>query len=88
MNVQRRVTQSAKIVSGGRLQLPADFRREMGIADGDVVVMEVKDGALVVTPYLEVIKRVQERLRKYAPTDGTLVSDELIADRRAEAARE
>lgn len=88
MNFQRKVTQSAKIVSGGRLQLPADFRREIGVSDGDTVVMEVKDGSLVITPYREIISRVQEMLRPYRPTDGTLVSDQLIAERRAEAERE
>jgi bifunctional DNA-binding transcriptional regulator/antitoxin component of YhaV-PrlF toxin-antitoxin module len=88
MNIQRQTTQRGKIVSGGRLQLPVEFRRQMGIADGDAVVMEVRDGALVITPYREVLKRVRERLRPYAPKDGTLVSDELIADRRAEAERE
>lgn len=88
MNVQRKVTQSAKLVSGGRLQVPVDLRRELGIADGDTVVMEVKDGSLVITPYRQVIARVQEMLRPYRPTDGTLVSEELIAERRAEAERE
>ena len=88
MNVQRKVTHSAKIVSGGRLQLPADLRREMGIADGDTVVMEFREGELVVTPYREILARVRERMRPFKPTDGTLVSDSLIADRRAEAARE
>lgn len=82
MNVQR-----GKIVSGGRLQLPAEIRRELGVEDGDHVVLELKDGELVVRPYREVLKRVRDRLRKYVSEGGSVV-DELIAERRAEAARE
>lgn len=82
MNAQR-----GKIVSGGRLQLPAEFRRALGIADGDTVIIELQEGELVVRPYGEVLRRVRERLRKYVP-EGVSLSDELIADRRAEAERE
>ena len=84
MNAQRG---KAKIVSGGRLQLPVDIRRAMGLDDGDTVVMELRDGELHVTPYHQVLKQVRERLREYVPEDVSL-SDELIADRRAEAERE
>ena len=52
-----------KLVSGGRLQMPARVR------------------------YRDALARVQKRLRKYVPKD-VLLSDELIADRRAESDRE
>ena len=76
-----------RLVSGGRLQLPADVRRELGLADGDQVVMQVVDGELHVRPRRDVLKRIQTMLRPYAPESGS-VADELIADRRAEAARD
>jgi AbrB family looped-hinge helix DNA binding protein len=82
MNIQR-----GKLVSGGRLQVPAEFRRAMGIGDGDAVVMEMKDGELHVRPFRDALSRVQERLRRYVPSDVSL-SDELIADRRAAADNE
>lgn len=82
MNAQR-----GKLVSGGRLQVPADIRRELGLADGDPVVMRVVDGELHVRPMRDVLSRVQARLRAFVPADASL-SDELIADRRAEAKRE
>jgi hypothetical protein len=78
---------NAKLVSGGRLQLPSDIRKELGLSDGDQVVMRVIDGELHIRPRRDVLKRIQAMLRPYAPTDG-LLSDELIADRRAEAARD
>ncbi len=78
---------NGKLVSGGRLQLPSDVRRELGLVDGDQVVMQVVDGELHVRPRRDVLKRIQAMLRPYAPVDG-LVSDELIQDRRTEAARD
>lgn len=82
MSVER-----GKLVSGGRIQVPAEFRRALGIKDGDAVVMELSDGVVLIRPYRDVIKRIQDRFRKYAPKSG-YASDELIAERRAEAARE
>lgn len=82
MNIQR-----GKLVSGGRLQVPAEIRRALGLKDGDAVTLEVVDGELRVVPYREVIRRVQERFRRDAPPGVSLV-DEFIAERRAEAERE
>jgi AbrB family looped-hinge helix DNA binding protein len=82
MNIQR-----GKLVSGGRLQVPADIRRTMGLSDGDAVIMEVIDGELHVRRYRDVIAKVQAQFRPYA-TPGVSIVDELIADRRAEAERE
>ena len=82
MNVQR-----GRLVSGGRLQLPSSIRRSLGLADGDQVVMQVVDGELHVRPARDALKRIQAMLRPYAPVDGSVV-EELIADRRAEAARD
>lgn len=85
MNVQR-----GKLVSGGRLQVPADIRRALGLSDGDTVTMEVVDGRLQVRPYRDVIAEVQAKMRGHLPpgVSGWDVVDELIAERRAAAERE
>jgi len=82
MNVER-----GRLVSGGRLQIPARVRRELGLKDGDAVRMEIVDGELRVRPYRDVLAEISTRLRQYVPEDVSL-SEELIADRRAEAERE
>ena len=79
MNIQR-----GKLVSGGRLQLPADLRRALSLADGDTVLMQVVGGELHVRPLHGAVARVQARLRQFVPADTSL-SDDLIADRRAAA---
>jgi hypothetical protein len=46
-----------------------------------------KEGALVVEATEQGLCRARDLLRKYIP-EGVNLSDELVADRRAEAARE
>jgi AbrB family looped-hinge helix DNA binding protein len=82
MNVQR-----GKIISGGRLVVPAEFRRALGLSEGDAVVLEMAGDELRVRPVRSSLRRVREGLRQYAPAEGS-VSDELIAERRAEARRD
>ena len=74
-----------KLVEGGRIIVPAAFRRAMGIAKGDTVVMELHGEELRVRASRTALRRIQERLRAHAPGPGdTLVSDELIEERRRE----
>ncbi len=85
MNVQR-----GKLVSGGRLQVPAEIRRLLGLNDGDAVTMEVVDGKLQVRPYRDVIAEVQAQFRAHLPPNVSVPGavDEFLAERRAEADRE
>ena len=76
MNVQR-----GRLVSGGRIQVPADVRRELGLADGDAVTMRVSGGALQIRPVKGALARVQARIRRFVP-QGVSLADELIAERR------
>ncbi len=82
MNAER-----GRLVSGGRLQIPARLRRELQLKDGDAVIMETVDGELRIRAYRDVLADVRTRLRKYVPA-GVSLAEELIADRRAEATRE
>jgi AbrB family looped-hinge helix DNA binding protein len=82
MNVQR-----GKLVSGGRIQVPAEIRRLLDLHDGDTVMMEVVEGELRVRPLREALARVRSQLRQYVPA-GVSLSDELIAERRAAAENE
>jgi len=79
--------QSAKVLDGGRLILPVEYRRTLNINPGDSVVIELDGDELRVRSRDAGLRRIQERLRKYIP-EGVSLADELIVDRRAEAARE
>jgi AbrB family looped-hinge helix DNA binding protein len=77
----------ATIAEGGRLVVPAEFRRQLGMQPGTEVVIDIDDGALRIRTFADILARVQANVRRYVPEDVSLV-DELIAERRAEAAKE
>lgn len=80
-------SRATKIVDGGKLVIPAGFRRELGLEVGDTVIMEVIDGELRVRSRDAAIAEIQRLARSFVPESVSVV-DELIADRRAEAAKE
>lgn len=81
-------TFTAQLEKSGRILIPAPVRRKLGLRDGSFVIVKVNEkGGLDVESRAQALARVQRKLRRYIP-EGALVSDELIADRRAEAARE
>jgi AbrB family looped-hinge helix DNA binding protein len=76
--------QLLKILHGGKFVIPAHFRRELGIAAGDSVIVEMVEGELRVRPLSSTIKKARAIVREFIPASAGLV-DELIAERRAEA---
>jgi len=77
----------AKLAEGGRIVIPAEYRRALGLNVGDRVVLQLDDGEVRLFSQPEAIRRAQELVRRYVP-DGVSLVDELIAERRAEAERE
>ena len=76
-----------KVVEGGRIIVPATFRKSMGLSKGDTVFMELHGDGSRIRPARSALHRIQAKLRAFAPSEGS-VSDELITQRRAEADRE
>ncbi|PZT91384.1 MULTISPECIES: AbrB/MazE/SpoVT family DNA-binding domain-containing protein [unclassified Sphingomonas] len=76
-----------RIVEGGKLVIPAAMRRELGISSGDTVIVDIDHGALRVRSIGKALENARAILRRYVP-EGVSLSEELIADRRAEAERE
>jgi len=72
----------------GRVMLPSWWRRKEGISPStELCVAVTEEGALVLETREQGLRRARALLRKYIP-EGVSLSDELIAERRAEAARE
>lgn len=75
-----------KMVDGGRIIVPAAFRKAMGVAPGDTLTLQLDDhGEVRLRPAKTALERLRARLRLLSTRS---VVDELIAERRAEAARE
>lgn len=80
-------SRSTKIVDGGKLVIPASFRRELGLQVGDTVVMELENGELRVRSLDAAIADMQRLVKSFVP-EGVSLVDELIEDRRTEARHE
>ena len=66
----------------GRLVIPAAIRESLGIEPGTAVDLRVVDHELRISTLRSRIRRAQERAARYVKP-GTLVSDELSAERRS-----
>ncbi|OYW21355.1 MULTISPECIES: AbrB/MazE/SpoVT family DNA-binding domain-containing protein [unclassified Sphingomonas] len=79
------MTYQAKVIAGGKIVIPAELRRELGIADGDTVVI-ARDaaGSLSIKTHAQVIAEGQRAFRAMLKTPFTV--DDFIADRRNDAA--
>jgi bifunctional DNA-binding transcriptional regulator/antitoxin component of YhaV-PrlF toxin-antitoxin module len=71
----------------GRLSLPIEIRRQMGLEKGGVVSLTMEDDGLRLETPRQFIKRIQKMAREDGWHKAGSV-DDFIRERRAEAARE
>jgi AbrB family looped-hinge helix DNA binding protein len=76
-----------KLGEGRRVVIPAELRQQYGLKPGDSLVLEPSNSGITVRPLDDVIQEVQEYFAAVAPAKVVL-SEELLRDRREEAAKE
>lgn len=76
--------QLVKVGSNGRFVIPSEYRRQLGIREGDELVIRLVDGELRIGTLSAAIKRAQQLVRQYVP-EGTQLADELLQERREAA---
>ena len=79
----RRIT----VDSGGRVVVPAGFRRALGIRTGQEILMTLDDGFVRLQTIDAALERVRAIARSKRKGRNSVVA-EFIAERRAEAAEE
>jgi AbrB family looped-hinge helix DNA binding protein len=79
--------QTVKIGPGGRIVIPAEIRSRLALKTGDSLVITESAGEIRISTVEAGIRRAQALISQYVPANVSLV-DELIGERRAEAARE
>jgi AbrB family looped-hinge helix DNA binding protein len=79
---------STKVAIGpqGRLVVPAEIRRELGLVPGDTLIATVENGRLVLQKREILLRRLQQRFA-HIPA-GVSLADELISERRIDSRRE
>ena len=75
------------ISANGRMVLPASLRQQLHVEGGGLLVIREDEGRLVLESVDDAVRRAQALVRRYAPA-AQGVADELLAERRADAARE
>jgi AbrB family looped-hinge helix DNA binding protein len=76
-----------KLGDDGRIVIPAAARRDLGLLPGQTLVVESDGDSLLVRTADAALRETQDYFQQFLPPGVGLV-DDLIADRRAEAAAE
>lgn len=76
-----------RLDSGGRIVVPAGFRKSLGIGTGEELLISLDDGFVRLQTIDAALERVRAIARRRRRGDASVV-DEFIAERRAEAATE
>ncbi len=76
-----------RLNANGRVVIPAAFRRALGMAPGDEVVLQLQGTEVRLWPARMALEEARKLVRAYVPRGKSLV-DELITERKKEARRE
>ena len=73
----------------GRVLIPATLREQLGLKPNSRIYMDIKDGSLVLMSASQHFAKLRAFFDEHLKIEpGRSIVDELIADRRAEAAKE
>ncbi len=76
---------TTKIDQNGRVFIPSQYRKAMGIKTGNEIIGSLEDGEIRLATHKQKLLRAQALVRKYIKTRKSL-SAELIKERCREAA--
>lgn len=75
--------QKAIMEKSGRIVIPAQYRKALGIKPGDEVILALEDTGVRLYTRRQAIKDAQALVRQYVPS-GRNLSRDLIEERRVE----
>lgn len=78
---------NTKIDSSGRVLLPAELRQSLGVKEGDQLLLIKDANGLHLKSFEESLAEIQDHFLSLAPSTGRW-SEEIVAERRREAAHE
>ncbi len=73
------------ITPNGRMSLPADIRKRLGLADGGALLVEETPDGIVLRTVAQSIAHAQALARKYTADKPEASVDAFLATRRAES---
>ena len=78
---------TATLDRAGRVLIPAAIRKELGLGEGEELIIRMKNGSIEMYTLAEAIRRAQEYCKQFKKS-GESVVDELLEDRRREVPKE
>jgi AbrB family looped-hinge helix DNA binding protein len=75
----------SRVADAGRVVIPAEYRKAFGLEEGTEVIFSKDDHSIRITPLREAVRQAQDSFASLAPSN-VILSDELLRDRRDEAA--
>lgn len=82
------IAEVTKLTGGNRVVIPAVIRKSLGLRVGDSLTLVLQNnGEVRLLTQADAIKQAQALVRQHVPAERSLV-DELLAERRIEAAGE
>ena len=57
-------TTRVKVAEGGRIVIPAEYRKRLGVQVGDNVILQLDDGEIRLFTVREAIRRAQEMVAR------------------------
>jgi AbrB family looped-hinge helix DNA binding protein len=73
-----------KVSASGRMNLPSEVRKALGLKGRGHVIIAMDEGRLTLRTMAQALEQVRALARPYAPKDR-LASEELIAERRGQS---
>lgn len=78
-----------KLAHGGQIVIPEAMLQKLNLKDGDELICEEHNGALLLGPRAAQIQHALDLFReRFPPITGRSAVEELLAERREEAIRE
>lgn len=86
--IQAMIAEVTKLTNGNRVVIPSAIRKSLGLRVGDAVILVLQNnGEVRLLTQAEAVRQAQALVRQQVPASRSLV-EELLAERRAEAASE
>lgn len=80
------MTIQVTITPNGRMSLPADLRKRLGLADGGAVFLEETEDGVVLRTAAQAVARAQAIAKRFAKSQNADASvDAFLANRRTES---
>ena len=76
-----------RVAAGGRIVIPAEVRQELGAKEGDELILSRSESGFRMSTVEQAVKEAQAYFRQFK-RPGVSVVDELLGERRREAAQE